>query len=80
MFIFGELATLFIDSAFYWQLGVGILLLWSIYEIFNHFKKKEISIDIFFPYRIVNIVLSVMVNYKLQKKGNFNVMIANVLL
>jgi len=29
------------DSALWWQGGIGLLLAWSLYETFYHFKKKE---------------------------------------
>jgi len=41
MLTLGEWATNLGESVIWWQLGVGILLSWSIYETFNHFKKKE---------------------------------------
>jgi len=38
----GQEITVPVDkSIIWWQVGVGSLLLWSIYETFNHFKKKE---------------------------------------
>ncbi len=37
----GELSENLGEYAIWWQGGIGILLLWSMYETFNHFKKKE---------------------------------------
>jgi len=38
----GQETTVPVDkSIIWWQVGVGSLLVWSIYETFNHFKKKE---------------------------------------
>jgi hypothetical protein len=37
----GEGAERLADSAIWWQLGLGVLTVWSIYETFFHFKKKE---------------------------------------
>jgi hypothetical protein len=37
----GKLSENLGEYAIWWQGGIGILLLWSIYETFNHFKKKE---------------------------------------
>jgi len=41
MLTLGEWATNLGESVIWWQLGAGALLLWSIYETFSHFKKKE---------------------------------------
>ena len=41
MLTVGEWATLVGDTVLWWQMGTGSLLVWSIYETFNHFKKKE---------------------------------------
>lgn len=38
---FGKLSTTLGENAIWWQLGTGVLLAWSLYETFNHFKKKE---------------------------------------
>ena len=41
MVTLGKVAENLGNSAIWWQGGIGILLLWSIYETFYHFKKKE---------------------------------------
>jgi len=41
MVTLGEWAESLADSVIWWQLGLGALTLWSMYETFFHFKKKE---------------------------------------
>ena len=41
MIVFGEGRTSLGESAIWWQLGVGVLLSWSLYETLSHFKKKK---------------------------------------